>query len=163
MKKQLEGTRAVAYKHLVISSPVIGNNGILPVQYTCDGQNINPPLDIAHIPENAISLAVIMADNHSPVGIWAHWIAWNIPVTHHIHENNKSGQSGVNSFARNGYYGPCPPYGTHHYQINVYALNTVLQLPDFTCKRQLEIAMSPYITGFGEMDIFYRRLHEPAR
>lgn len=149
--------RAVDYKQLHISSPVFNAGGMIPSKYTCDGFDISPPIDIKGTPEEATCLALIMEDPDAPVGTWAHWLVWNIPVTHHIRENEVHGVEGVNDFSQHHYGGPCPPSGTHRYFIKIYALDTLLDLPRSTKKVQLEKAMSEHIIGFGELMGLYQR------
>jgi hypothetical protein len=152
-----EAIRAVDYKSLKVSSTAFQHEGVIPLQYTCDGRNISPPLDIEHIPEEAKCLVLIADDPDAPLGTWVHWIAWNIPVTHHIKENELHGTEGLNDFQQHHYGGPCPPLGAHRYFFKIYALNSLLHLPVDTKKLQLEKAMSEYIIAFGELVGLYER------
>lgn len=152
-----EVTRAVDYKQLKVSSTAFQNEGMIPLKYTCDGTNINPPLDVEHIPEEAKCLALIVDDPDAPVGTWVHWVVWNIPVTHHIKENEIYGIEGLNDFQQHHYGGPCPPSGTHHYYFKVYALDALLDLPVNATKEKLEKAMSEHIIAFGELIGLYKR------
>ena len=155
--EQFTETKAVDYKELKITSVAFTNNGLIPATYTCDGKNINPPLDISHIPKLAKSLAIIVVDNDAPIRPWVHWVVWNIPITHHIKENRVNGIEGLNDFQTYQYGGPCPAMGNHHYHFKVYALNEILDLPKHTNKHQLEKAMSNCIIGFGEIVASYER------
>src|SRR5581483_6277986 len=103
--------------------------------------NINPSLDIAGIPKDAKSLAIIMEDPDAPGGRFIHWIAWNIAVGSHIKEAHPMEGEGLNDFRMLGYRGPCPSYGTHHYVLNVYALDTLLELRQDTREPELKAAM----------------------
>lgn len=150
-------TKAVDYKLLEISSPAFQNDGLIPMKYTCDGDNYNPPLDIDKIPVEAKCLVLIVDDPDAPAGTWVHWIVWNIPVTHHIRENEIHGTEGINDFQRQKYGGPCPPSGLHRYFFKVYALDTLLNLPALTDKGSLEKAMSEHIIAFGELVGLYKR------
>lgn len=145
------------YLLLEISSDAFQKNGIIPLEYTCDGKNISPPLDIKHIPEGAKSLALIVDDPDAPIGTWVHWVVWNIPLTHHLIENKVPGTEGLNDFQQFHYSGPCPPSGTHRYFFKVYALDTLLDLPSITKKLELEKAMSNHIVGYGELIGLYKR------
>jgi Raf kinase inhibitor-like YbhB/YbcL family protein len=149
--------KAVDYKLLIISSSVFKEGEMIPAKYTCDGTNINPPLAIAGIPEEAKSLAIIVDDPDAPAGTWVHWVAWNIPVTHHLKEDHVPGLEGINDFGDQHYGGPCPPSGTHRYFFKIYALDAILDLPVKTRKEQLERAMSEHIIGFGELTGLYKR------
>ncbi|MGB3079439.1 MAG: YbhB/YbcL family Raf kinase inhibitor-like protein [Saprospiraceae bacterium] len=149
--------KAVHFKALKISSTAFQNNEPIPQEYTCDGKDINPPLDIDDIPMEAKSLALIMDDPDAPGGTWVHWVVWNIPITHHIRENEKPGEEGLNNSDDHQYGGPCPPSGIHRYFFKVYALDTLLDLPADTRKEQLEKKMSKHIVAFGELVGLYSR------
>lgn len=157
--KNEEATKAIGYKRLKVSSTAFADNGAIPAKYTCEGLNINPPLDIEQIPEEAKCLVLIVDDPDAPAKTWVHWIAWNIPVTHHIKENHVPGTEGLNDSDRQKYDGPCPPSGTHRYFFKVYALNDLLELPATADKAALEKAMSEHIIGFGEIIGLYKRQH----
>ena len=152
-----DATRAVHYLQLKVTSPVFKDGEMIPPAYTCEGVNISPPLDITHIPEETLCLALIMDDPDAPSGTWVHWLAWNIPVTHHIRQNELHGMQGTNDFHHDYYGGPCPPSGTHRYFFKVYALDALLELPASTRKEQLEIAMSEHIIGFGRLVGLYKK------
>src|SRR3989338_8553032 len=97
-----------------ITSPVFQNNGNIPSKYTCQGEDINPELNIEGIPENAKSLVLIMDDPDAPVGVWDHWVLFNISMITKINEDSvpQGAVQGKNSWEKNGYGGPCPPSGT---------------------------------------------------
>lgn len=143
--------KAIDYKQLDVCSSAFADGGRIPLKYTRDGENISPPLQINHVPEEAVCLAVVMIDTDAPGGEWAHWVCWNIPLTHHIHENDVHGLEGTNDFLQKSYLGPCPPDGLHHYYFKVYALDSLLDLPSRTKKDQLEKTMSDHIIGFGQL------------
>jgi Raf kinase inhibitor-like YbhB/YbcL family protein len=149
--------KAIDYKQLDISSTAFKAGEMIPAKYTCDGANINPPLDIKNIPEEAKCLALIADDPDAPIGTWVHWVVWNIPVTRHIKEDKVHGVEGINDFQKHHYGGPCPPSGTHRYFFKVYALDALLDLPDSTKKFQLEKAMSEHLIAFGELIGLYKR------
>jgi Raf kinase inhibitor-like YbhB/YbcL family protein len=121
--------KAIDYKQLDISSTAFKIGEMIPARYTCDGANINSPLDIKDIPEEAKCLALIADDPDAPIGTWVHWVVWNIPVTHHIKKSKIHGTEGINDFQKHHYGGPCPPSGTHRYFFKVYALDALLDLP----------------------------------
>lgn len=156
-KEQQEATTAVDYRQLKVSSPAFESEGLIPEKYTCDGENISPPLHIENIPTEAACLALITEDPDAPVGTWVHWLVWNIPVTHHMDENKVHGIQGLNDFMQHHYGGPCPPSGTHRYFFKVYALNALLSLSPNAKKKQLEKAMSEHIIAFGELVGLYKR------
>ncbi|MEJ7587264.1 MAG: YbhB/YbcL family Raf kinase inhibitor-like protein [Ferruginibacter sp.] len=153
--KNEAATTAINYKALKVSSSAFENNGMIPIKYTCDGADINPPLDIEHIPVEAKCLVLIVEDPGAVPKTRVHWLAWNIPVTHHLKENEIHGVQGINDSNEQHYNGPCPPSGIHQYFFKIYALNNLLDLPESANKQSLEIAMSDCIIGFGELAGLY--------
>ena len=111
---------------LVISSPAFENDGDIPSKYTCDGEEINPPLKIANIPGEAKTLALIVEDPDASKGVFDHWLVWNIEPTGNIAEDSVPGTVGINSFGNTGYGGPCPPSGSHRYYFRLFALDSNL-------------------------------------
>lgn len=147
----------IDYKVLEVSSRAFRQYGAIPYKYTCDGEDINPPLDIKNIPVEAKSLTLIVEDPDAPRGTWLHWLVWNIPVTHRIKEDDVPGDQGVNDFGKVSYGGPCPPSGAHRYYFKVYALNSLLDLPRGLTRTQVEEAMSDHIIAYGETVGIYKK------
>jgi Raf kinase inhibitor-like YbhB/YbcL family protein len=145
-----EPVQAIDFKRIQVTSPSFGDGEMIPQQHTCGGKNFNPPLELRHIPEEAVCLALIAEDPDAPAGTWVHWVVWNIPVTRHIAENKIHGTEGMNDFGVRAYRGPCPPSGTHRYYFKLYALDTLLDLPGSSHKHDLEKAISGHILGFGQ-------------
>lgn len=144
-------------KELKIKSPEFEHKGSIPVKYTCDGEDVNPPLTIEDIPAEAKSLVLIVDDPDAPMGAWVHWVVWNIPPINTIEENSVSGVEGFNDFNRQGYGGPCPPSGTHRYFFKVYALTTELDLNTNSTKKDVERAMEASIIAKAELVGLYSR------
>lgn len=145
---------------MIISTPAFKNGEKIPSKYTCDGENINPPLEISDIPKNAKSLVLIMDDPDSPSGTWLHWSVWNIdPATKKIDENSVpiGAVEGKTSFNINGYGGPCPHSGTHRYFFKLYALDCTLELSSEADKATLEKAMMDHILAKAELMGLYKR------
>jgi len=140
-----------------VKSPAFENNKLIPSKYTCDGEDVSPPLTIEGIPEKTKSLALIMEDPDAPAGLFIHWLVWNIPLTDEIQENSVPGTEGLNTNKKNSYHGPCPPGGTHRYYFKVYALDTPLNLGALSEKKVLENAMQNHILAQGELIGLYRR------
>src|SRR3954467_15633748 len=111
-------------RELIVTSTAFRNEGEIPAKYTCDGEEISPPLDIEGVPEATVTMALIVEDPDAPNGTFDHWIVWNIPPTHHIAEGGRPGISGDNSAGKTGYHGPCPPNGSHRYYFHLFALDT---------------------------------------
>jgi Raf kinase inhibitor-like YbhB/YbcL family protein len=155
--------KQVGHKMMEVTSEAFENHGVIPNKYTCDGENISPPLEIHQIPAQAKSLAIIVDDPDAPAGTWVHWLMWNLPVTSHLKENEAKGIQGINDFKHRQYGGPCPPDGTHRYFFKVYALDTQLDLSPNAHKEQLEKSMNGHIIGFGQLIGMYKRnLHQSA-
>ena len=127
-----------------LKSSAFSPNGPIPARYTCDGQNINPPLTISEVPETARSLVLICDDPDAPGKTWVHWTVWNIdPKTSDILEGNIPADAvqGLTDFGAVGYGGPCPPSGTHRYFYKLYALDIDLTLTYQAKKEDIEKAM----------------------
>jgi Raf kinase inhibitor-like YbhB/YbcL family protein len=143
---------------LEVTSPAFTPNSFIPEQYTCDGINELPEINISRLPADTKSLAIIVDDPDGLVGTWVHWVAWNIHPKTSIKPNKIRAKQGINDFGMHKYCGPCPPNGIHHYHYKVYALDTFLFNLDTNCtKYQLEKAMSPHILAFGTLVGLYKR------
>lgn len=129
-------------------SPAFKHNTFIPQKYTCDGENINPPLVIEEIPKQAKSLVLIVDDPDAPMGTFTHWLLWNIPPDiHEIKEGEipAGAVRGLNDFGKLNYGGPCPPSGVHRYFFNLYALDEILALREGSSRKELESTMEPFI------------------
>jgi len=145
---------------MTISTPAFKNGENIPAKYTCDGDNINPLLEISGVPAGAKSLVLIMDDPDSPSGTWLHWLVWNIdPATTEIPENSvpAGAVQGATSFGDIGYGGPCPHSGEHRYFFRLYALDFGLDLPAGTERPDLERAIAGHILAQAELMGTYRR------
>ena len=135
---------------LKLVSQVFRDGAAIPAQYTCRGQNVNPPLNIMGVPAGTKSLALIVHDPDAVSGDFVHWTAWDIPIaTTEVAANSvpTGTVQGINSAGRAGYMGPCPPAGTgtHHYIFELYALDKTLGLKNNTDRDQLKNAMEGHI------------------
>jgi len=142
---------------LRVYSTVFSHKGHIPSEYTCDGKDINPPLEVENIPEGTKSLALIMEDPDAPRGTFDHWLVWNISPNEAIAEQTNPGISGINDFGKTGYGGPCPPSGVHRYFFKIYALDTKLELLTGVDKKTLLEAMNGHILSEGEIMGLYQR------
>ncbi len=141
-------------------SKVFQNNGPIPLKYTCDGENVNPPLLISDVPEKTKSLVFIVDDPDSPSGTWTHWIVWNINTGLNEIKENKipdQGVEGITSFGKVGYGGPCPHEGTHHYVFKLYALNEFLRIDPASDRADIDAAMKDKILDKAELTGVYSR------
>lgn len=150
-----------------LSSPCFPPHTKIPCTYTCDGENINPPLKIETVPANAKSLVLIMDDPDIPefvkkkfnIEVWDHWIVFNIPptTTEISEEKNLLGVLGRNTGGKNAYSGPCPPDKEHRYFFKLYALDTMLDLKEGVSKKEVEEAMKRHIIAQAELVGTYER------
>jgi len=139
----------------------------IPRKYSCDGEDISPPLAWGDPPDGTQSFALIMDDPDAPVGTWDHWILFNIPAdTRELSEDapiegkNQEPEAifvGGNSWGRSNYGGPCPPGGTHRYFFKLYALDTTISLLTGASKRELLSAMDGHILAETELMGTYSR------
>jgi Raf kinase inhibitor-like YbhB/YbcL family protein len=127
------------------------------MKYTCDGEAVNPPINVGNIPHGTQSLALIVEDPDAPGGTYDHWIVWNITPASGISENSNPGISGNNSSDKTGYHPPCPPDGSHRYFFHVYALDSELQLAPGSKKSELKRAMKNHLLGKGSVMAMYER------
>lgn len=150
-------TTIAAKATLTVSSPVFEHEDHIPKKYTCEGENINPPVTIQGIPKETVSLALIMEDPDAPRGIFVHWVVWNIQPTETIEEKSLPGAIAKNSKGEFGYTGPCPPSGTHRYFFKVYALDSLLDLHDDVDKQMVEQALHDHVLAYGELMGLYKK------
>jgi Raf kinase inhibitor-like YbhB/YbcL family protein len=142
---------------------------MLPNDYTCDGENRSPEIDVGGVnTEKSKCLAILVNDPDAPGGGgFVHWIAWNmelvkmipekIPKTPDVSFPIKAVQ-GTNSFGSIGYSGPCPPRGqTHRYFFKVYGLDAELPLKAGATKAQFVAAMEGHVVQYGETYVTYGR------
>jgi len=149
---------------LDLSCPVIRNQNI-PRHYTCDGDNVSPPLEWDDIPAGAKSLALIVEDPDAPGGTFTHWVLYNIPVSmRHLPEDVRrdatlpnGARQGKNDFGKIGYGGPCPPGGSHHYYFRLFALDCILDLAPAAEKKDVLAAMQGHILAETEVMGEYSR------
>jgi Raf kinase inhibitor-like YbhB/YbcL family protein len=175
---------AGAGEKIRVKSPSFKEGGLIPKQYTCDGQNISPPLTWTGVPSAAKSLVLICDDPDAPKGTWVHWVVFNIPpdvlflapgagketdtIEDYMPRGGRGrgkpvlvfttfGVHGTTDFKRVGYGGPCPPSGTHRYYFKLYALDTMLNLQNEATKASVEKAMEGHILAEGQLMGKYKR------
>ena len=128
---------------MTLNSPAFQQNGHIPSKYTCEGEDVSPPLAWEGVPNGAKSLVLIIddpdaPDPKAPKMVWVHWVVYNIPRdTERLPENAgktrlpQGALLGLNDFKKAGYGGPCPPIGRHRYFHKLYALDITLDLRGF--------------------------------
>ncbi len=135
-------------------SSTFNDGETIPSKFSCQGQNVNPKLELSEMPKGAKCLALIMDDPDAPMGTFVHWVVWNIPVSKEIKENAKNlGVDGVGTVGSPGYHGPCPPpgHGPHRYFFKVYALDILLELKPGSDKDGLLKAMEGHVLASAEL------------
>lgn len=148
-----------------ITSSAFGNGESIPVRYTCDGENISPPLKWSNVPQGTKSFAIINDDPDAPMGTWVHWVIYNIPgnVTElaerisPLPKLNNGALQGKNSWGKIGYGGPCPPSGTHRYFFKIYALDKTLEIGPGASKEEVLKAIKGHILAEGQLYGKYSR------
>lgn len=136
-----------------LTSQAFKDQGIIPSKYTCEGMNINPPLEFSEVPIEAKSLVLIMDDPDVPSEVrpdrmYDHWVLFNIPpAIRNLEEGAKlpPGIQGKNTAGKSQYTGPCPPDREHRYFFKLYALDVELPLPMGSTKKEVERAMKKHI------------------
>ncbi|MFC1749782.1 YbhB/YbcL family Raf kinase inhibitor-like protein [Pseudomonadota bacterium] len=147
-------------QNMKLSSSAFENDSDIPSQYTCDGQDINPNLKVEDVPQDAVSLVLIVDDPDAPVGDWVHWTLWSIPADiSEISENSvpHGATEGLTDFGRSGWGGPCPPSGTHRYYFKLFALDIDLILDHSAKKADILDAMKGHIVDQTELIGLYQR------
>jgi Raf kinase inhibitor-like YbhB/YbcL family protein len=158
--KQVEGNMNITLK-----SGAFKEGEFIPKKFTCDGENVSPPLEWGEIPKGTKSIAIICDDPDAPRGTWVHWVIYNIPPsTISLQENipyekvlEDGTIQGKNDFRKIGYGGPCPPNGIHRYFFKIYALSVTLALAPGLTKGELLHAMEEHIISEGKLMGKYNR------
>lgn len=144
---------------LHLHSPEFLAGNFIPFKYTCDGENLSPPLSWDGQPEGTQSFALVVNDHDAPGGHFTHWLVYNLPAKardlvaglgqrSHLPDGTQQGQ---NDFGQIGFGGPCPPAGTHRYFFKLYALDQPLALESGVTKTELMQAMAGHILAAAEL------------
>ncbi len=134
----------------------------IPKVYTCDGNNISPPLSWKDVPAGTKSLVLIMEDPDAPAGTWDHWVLYNIPPTTTSLEENLTtlpvgASQGKNSWNNTSYGGPCPPDREHRYFFKLYAVNKMLPNQSGLNKQAIEQSLKDHVLATAELMARYQR------
>jgi Raf kinase inhibitor-like YbhB/YbcL family protein len=153
-----------------ISSPAFVPNGSIPSKYTCEGDDISPPLAWSGAPDDTKTYVLIVDDPDAPdpakpQRVYVHWVVYNIPanVTRLAENAARTGlpegaMHGTNDWGKQTYGGPCPPIGRHRYFVKLYALDTVLEGLNNPTKAELEKAMEEHLVDFTELVGTYEKM-----
>ena len=149
-----------------LTSAAFGYGDKIPARFTCDGEDVSPPLQWSGAPTETRSFALIMDDPDAPRGTWVHWLLYNLPkeavelaqAVPTLPEIPSGARQGRNTSGDIGYAGPCPPPGKpHRYFFRLYALDIMLSLPPGTTRQELEHALDQHILAQGELMGTYQR------
>ncbi|MGH7509146.1 MAG: YbhB/YbcL family Raf kinase inhibitor-like protein [Gemmatimonadales bacterium] len=149
-----------------LTSPAFAHGTRIPVEYTCEGKDISPPLAWTGVPVETRSLALVCDDPDAPRGTWVHWVLYNLPTevvelapgVPRVPELPSGARQGRNDSGVIGYSGPCPPPGKpHRYFFRLYAIDIALGLPHGVTKAELEQALDQHILGQGTLMGTYQR------
>jgi Raf kinase inhibitor-like YbhB/YbcL family protein len=148
-----------------LQSSAFKHEGLIPAEYSCDGDGVSPELIIKNVPSHAKSLVLIMDDPDVPVSVrkdrcWDHWVVFNIPpnTTHIPKDSIPQGTLGKNTSGTLCYQGPCPPDREHRYFFKLYALDCKLDLSEGASKSQVEQAIQGHILEKAELMGKYKRI-----
>ena len=142
-------------QNVQLTSEIFRYGDIIPIMYTCHGENKSPQLQWNQI-ENAQSYTLILEDPDAPKGTYVHWVLFNIPgniteLPEKILASKIGATDGINSAGKRGYIGPCPPPGMHRYFFTLYALNIKLKLGSNTTAQEVKKAMEGHIISQGSL------------
>jgi Raf kinase inhibitor-like YbhB/YbcL family protein len=149
-----------------LSSSAFGLGEPIPARYSCEGEDLSPPLAWSGVPAEARSLALIVDDPDAPHDVFTHWVVFDLPAgaralpegVAKAERLDSGGVQGRNDFGSLGYRGPCPPRGApHHYRFTLYALNATVNLRPGASKQDLVEAIRDRILAKAELIGIYRR------
>jgi len=151
--------------NMKLDSSAFSANALIPPKYTCDGQDISPPLQWDEPPPGTQSFVLIVDDPDAPGRTFVHWVVYDIPaVLRELPQQVPTQKTladgsiqGRNDFGKFGYGGPCPPSGTHRYFFKLYALAQTLGLAEGATKDKVVAAMEGHILASAELIGRYSR------
>jgi Raf kinase inhibitor-like YbhB/YbcL family protein len=150
------------YESMKLTSPAFDDGQLIPVRYTCDGDNVSPELHWIDVPEGTAELALTCQDPDAPRGTFTHWVVWHLdPQSKGLPtgEVPAGASQGLNDFGHVGYDGPCPPpgHGTHHYHFVLHATATAIALPEGATIAELHLALRDAVLTRAELVGTYAR------
>lgn len=155
-----------AHSNFRVESAAFKEGSLIPTRFTCQGENVSPPLSWIDPPAGVRSFALIVEDPDAPAGTWTHWVVYNLPAQARAMDANtpkqdelpNGGLQGKNSFGSVGYGGPCPPAGkAHRYFFRLYALDVVLGLQAGADKSEVLAAMKGHVMGEAQLMGLFKR------
>lgn len=164
MTKESKSTATL--DRFVLASPTFEPGGPIPRRYTCEGEDVSPPLAWSSGPPGTKSFALVMDDPDAPdpqhpKTRWVHWVLFNLPASMRglteAAPRLSEGAEGSNDSHRVGYSGPCPPIGRHRYFFRLYALDCAKLVLEHPTRQQLEQAMQGHVLGVAEFMATYQK------
>jgi Raf kinase inhibitor-like YbhB/YbcL family protein len=164
----IEAALASAAMSLTLTSSAFEAGEKIPSKYTCEGEDVSPPLAFDGIPDGTKSLALIVddpdaPDPKAPKRVWAHWLVYNLPPDSQGMDEDASGKglpagavTGLSDRKHTSYHGPCPPIGRHRYFHKLYALDIALPHKALT-KAELEAAMNGHVLAEASLMGTYQK------
>jgi Raf kinase inhibitor-like YbhB/YbcL family protein len=150
-----------------IQSPAFAANGEIPSKYTCEGEDISPPLGWGALPDGAKSLVLVVDDPDAPdpakpQRTWVHWVLYDMPPTtttlaEGVKELAEGMRQGKNDWKKTGWGGPCPPIGRHRYFFKLYVLDATLGDLHEPTKAELEKVMAGHVIARAELVGTYQK------
>jgi Raf kinase inhibitor-like YbhB/YbcL family protein len=157
-----------AAAQIALHSPAFADGAAIPARFTCEGDNVSPPLDWDAPPDGTKSLALVVDDPDAPdpaapKRTWVHWVVYDLPPS--ARELRAGGalpagaQRGKSDFGEGRWRGPCPPIGRHRYFFKLYALDTELGTRGSLTKAELEQAIEGHVLARAELVGTYQKAH----
>lgn len=149
-----------------IKSPEFSHQMFIPTRFTCNGNNLSPPLIWYDPPENTQSFSLIVEDPDAPDKTFIHWVIYNIPsfitllpegIPREKYLLNSARQA-ENDFGNLGYDGPCPPSGVHRYYFTLYALDNLIDTPPGTSSEKIKMDLNNHIIATATLMGRYNNL-----
>jgi Raf kinase inhibitor-like YbhB/YbcL family protein len=143
---------------LTVFSPAFAEGDEVPKRFTCDGEELSPPLKWSG--EQREAWALVVDDPDAPGGTYVHWVVVDIPTqttSVRTAEVPAGGVQVVNSSDEASYAGPCPPSGEHRYRFTVYALDAPTGLTKSASLDDALDAIGEHAASSGTMTAFYSR------
>ena len=145
----------------VLTSPAFDDGTAIPRTFSCDGDDVSPPLEWSDAPNKTAALALIVDDPDARG--FVHWVVFDMVGSHSgglpegVSASPDAPPQGTNDFRRVGWGGPCPPSGTHRYRFTLYALDDVLGLAETPTADEVRAAMQNHVVGEAELNATYTR------
>ena len=140
-----------------IGSNDFDHKGDIPRKFTCDGEDLLPDIYVSDLPEQTVSLALVIEDPDAPSGLWTHFLCWNIPILQNEGDYKTISSRGITSDGSMEYHGPCPPKGVHSYHFRVLALDSYLDLEEGADREEFDQEIKDHIIESAELIGYYTR------